>query len=93
MKPSLVQVAPWPLGRRFIDSSGRTFEVVKTIYGNAESAILFTIDFENGWSTSWDREESPQTAVGFVQVGTDRVIIQTIELMDEFVSNGHLKTI
>ncbi|NQD71647.1 hypothetical protein HP439_13035 [Sphingobacterium shayense] len=93
MKPSFVQNAPWPLGKKFVDSIGSVFEVVKTIYGDSEAGIVFTIEFENGWSTSHDHEESPQTAVGFKQVGTDKLIIRTIQQMDEFVINGHLKTI
>lgn len=93
MHPSAVQDAPWPLGKRFVDANGRTFEVVKTIYGNLDSPVLFTIEFENGWSISWEKRDSPQTAVGFVQQGTDKVIIQPVELMDEYVRNGHLGTL
>lgn len=93
MHPSAVQIAPWPLGKKFVDSKGRTFEVVRTIYGNIDAPVLFTVDFENGWSISWERKDSLQTAVGFVEQGTDKVIIQPVDLMDEYVKNGHLKTL
>lgn len=90
MNPTAVDIAPWPLGKKFIDAQARTFEVVQTIYGDQDSEIKFQIDFENGWSIVWSHKDALQTAVGFVQLGTDKVIIQPVDLMDEYICNGHL---
>lgn len=93
MNPVAVQPAPWPLGKQFVDTHGRKFEVIKTIYGDENALIRFETDFANGWSTSWDSNVSAQSAVGFVQLGSDNVVIQPVELMDEYVKNGHLATL
>ena len=93
MNPADVQPAPWPLGKQFVDTHGRKFEVIRTIYGDENAPIRFETHFANGWSTSWDRYISAQTAVGFVQLGSDNLIVQPVELMDEYVKNGHLATL
>lgn len=91
MNPSAVTIAPWPLGKKFVDAKGRIFEVVQTIYGDVNAPALFKITLENGWSIAWERRDSQQTAVGFKQVGTDKLIIQPIDVLDQHVKNGHLK--
>lgn len=91
MNPDFVDIAPWPLGRKFVDASGRIFTVYRTIYGNPNAAIQFTIAFENEWSVMYEPGDHPQTAVGFLQDGDHKMIIQSVKEMDDYVNNGHLK--
>lgn len=83
----------WPLGQKFINSEGITFEVILTIWGYPRAEVIFKHEFYNGWRVITQGDSYPQTAVGFVAEGTDKVIRHSVEKMNEYVTNKHLAKI
>jgi len=84
----------WPLGVKFIDSKGKSFEVIKVIMGYPEKSIGWELECCNGWVISEEVGEHPQSRAGFVDIeNRDVLIIEEVQKLDQFVKNGHLKII
>ena len=84
----------WPLGTRFVDARRRVFEVTKVIMGNPDAGASYEIELENGWIIIQQVGNHPQTSAGFVDITKrDKLIIELIEDLDQFVTNGHLKVV
>lgn len=84
----------WPLGNKFIDTKGRTFEVVKVFMGYPETSIGWELECHNGWIIAEELGDHPQSRAGFVDIeNRDKLIIESVSKLDEFENNGHLKRI
>ncbi|WP_433895178.1 hypothetical protein [Sphingobacterium mizutaii] len=84
----------WPLGTRFIDSRRREFQVTKVTMGWPKDNIFYEVEMANGWKVISQPGEHPQTEVGFVDVSNrENLITESVEKLDQFVKNGHLKII
>lgn len=82
----------WPLGCRFIDSKGRTFEVIKVIMGYPDLSIGYEVETNDGWIVSSELGEHPQSRAGFVDIADrEKLIIESIDKLEQFVANGHLR--
>jgi len=82
----------WPLGTLFLDAKGRTFEVTKVVMGNPDAFFSYEVELPNGWIIVPEPGEHPQTSAGFVDIDNrDKLIYETIEKLDGFVANGHLR--
>lgn len=84
----------WPLGLRFIDSKGRTFEVIKVIMGYPEFSNSYEVECQNGWVIASELGEHAQSRAGFVDIeNRDLLIVELVDKLDQFIINGHLKRI
>ncbi len=84
----------WPLGTRFIDSKRREFLVTIVIMGKPENNFAYEVEMANGWKVLSQPGEHPQSEAGFVDVTNDeKLIMESVEKLDQFVKNGHLKII
>ncbi|MEJ5143962.1 hypothetical protein [Sphingobacterium sp. MYb388] len=95
MKPTSTYKPTWYLGLIFVDSDQRSFEVVKTIFGDISQPMSYCIDLDNDWSIESEPGDHLQTAVGFRELNVEqsKLIIQQIEKMDLYERTGHLKKI
>ena len=84
----------WPLGTRFIDSKARTFEVRKVIMGYPEHTIGYEVECHDGWIIAEELGNHPQSRAGFVDIEhPDKLIIELVDKLDQFETNGHLRRI
>lgn len=92
---STVMIRPtWPLGARFIDTKARTFEVIKVIMGHPEQSVGYEIEYADGWIIAEEIGNHPQSRAGFVDIDNrEKLIIETVEKLDQYVANGHLSRI
>lgn len=95
MKPTSTYKPTWYLGLIFVDSDQRSFEVVKTIFGDINKPMSYCIDLDNHWSIESELGDHLQTAVGFQELNIEqpKLIIQQIEKMDLYERTGHLKKV
>lgn len=82
----------WPLGTRFKDRDGRVFEVHHVIMGNPDEGLSWELETYQGWKITSSAISSPQTKVGFVELGKldAEIIYQCASKLTEFVTNRHL---
>ena len=84
----------WPLGTHFVDTLNRTFEVVHVIMGNVKSGdICYHVECSNDWKISSAAGDHPQTSVGFINKKTKEIAYRSVDQMNEWELNGHVKRI
>lgn len=94
MKTQFRSKVTWLLGTKFIDTKGRKFEVRKVFRGYPENGTGYEIQYDNGWVLAVESGAHPQSRAGFVDLDhPEKLIVETVEKLDQFVENGHLKKI
>lgn len=94
MRATAVIHPTWPLGTKFIDTKSRTFEVTKVIMGYPEQSMGYEVECHNGWIVAAELGGHPQTRAGFVDVDNpDKLIIESVDKLDQYEANGHLRRI
>lgn len=94
MKTQHTYRVTWHLGTQFIDTKGRKFEVTKVFMGYPENNFGFEVAYDNGWVIAEQSGNHPQSRAGFVDLDNpNKLIIETVEKLDQFVKNGHLNRI
>lgn len=86
----LIQHPKWPLGCRFIDHTGRKFTVRHIKFGDAINELCNIVNTDDGIIYS-QKGGYPQSEVGFIQDGADKLIIQSLEVMEELYRTSQIK--
>jgi len=86
----VIQYPKWPLGCRFIDHTGRKFTVKHIKFGDAPNELCNVINTEDG-IIYFQSGGHHQSEVGFVQDGTEKLIIQSMEVMEELYITSQIK--
>ncbi|MDQ1150183.1 hypothetical protein QE382_002167 [Sphingobacterium zeae] len=79
----------WPLGCRFIDYKKRRFTIRKIVFGNAVEGQCNEICIDEGLIL-FNASNEPQTAVGFVQDGSEEMKTISVDELEELYRSNNI---